>query len=30
MAADIAVILVWLAIGTLVSLRTFRWVKKGE
>jgi ABC-2 type transport system permease protein len=29
-AADIAVILVWLAIGTLVSLRTFRWVKKGE
>jgi len=30
MAADIAVILVWLGIGTLVSLRTFRWVKKGE
>ena len=29
-AADIAVIVVWLAIGTLVSLRTFRWVKKGE
>lgn len=29
-AADIGVILVWLVAGTVLSLRHFRWVKKGE
>lgn len=29
-AGDVAVMAAWLGVGTLVSLRRFRWVKKGE
>ena len=29
-AADIGVVLIWLVVGTVVSVRSFRWVKKGE